>query len=88
MNRDDCEKLLDSYENIVSAEVNLGSGTAEGLNLEIAHDNLRDVIIGIMAGEKKPVYRDGGIAVPGMARPRLAAPDGGRGREAVQAFRA
>lgn len=66
MNREDCEKLLDAFEN-ASAMSRLG--TSESIMYaKDARDNLRDVIIGIMADGKKPAYRDGGFprAVPNM----------------------
>lgn len=66
MNREDCEKLLDAFEQIVVIAERAGKDVAVDANE--AHDNLRDVIVGIMAGVKKPVYRDGGIAAPGTLR--------------------
>ena len=51
MNREDCEKLLAAYRESVIA------GNSQSAQ------PLFEVIIGIMADEKKPVYRDGGITV-------------------------
>lgn len=64
MNREDCEKLLDSYECIIVAcEKGVTVDSDDGFDMSMAHDSLREVIVGIMAGEKKPIYRDGGITV-------------------------
>ena len=64
MNRDDCEKLLDAFEN---AAIATRLGTSESMPLaKAAREDLRDVIVGIMADGKKPVYRDGGITVGGL----------------------
>ena len=49
MNRDDCEKLLAAYRESVIA----GNGQAA--------QPLFEVIVNIMASEKKPVYRDNGF---------------------------
>ena len=51
MKRDDCEKLLGAYRESVIA------GNREAAQM------LFEVIVGIMADEKKPAYRDGGIVV-------------------------
>lgn len=51
MKRDDCEKLLGAYRESVIAR-----------NHEAAQ-MLFEVIVGIMANEKKPAYRDGGVVV-------------------------
>lgn len=53
MKRDDCEKLLGAYRESVIA------GNRE------ASQMLFEVIVGIMADEKKPAYRDGGAVVRG-----------------------
>lgn len=48
MNREDCEKLLDAFENAV---VGTRFGTSESIPLaKAARDSLRDIIVGIMAG--------------------------------------
>lgn len=61
MNRDDCEKLLDAFEN---ATIATRLGTSESIPLaKAARDSLHDVIVGIMADEKKPAYRGGGFTV-------------------------
>lgn len=52
MNRDDCEKLLAAYRESVIA----GNGQAA--------QPLFEVIVNIMADEKKPAYRGGGITGP------------------------
>ena len=54
MNREDCEKLLAAYRESVIA----GNGQAA--------QPLFEVIVNIMADEKKPVYRDNGITVGGL----------------------
>ena len=54
MNRDDCEKLLAAYRESVIA----GNGQAA--------QPLFEVIVNIMAGEKKPAYRGGGLTVPNV----------------------
>ena len=51
MKRDDCEKLLAAYRESVIA----GNGQAA--------QPLFEVIVNIMADEKKPAYRDGGIVM-------------------------
>lgn len=51
MKRDDCEKLLGAYRESVIA------GNREAAQM------LFEVIVGIMADEKKPAYRDGGVVV-------------------------
>lgn len=51
MIREDCEKLLAAYRESVIA----GNGQAA--------QPLFEVIVGIMADEKKPAYRDGGIVM-------------------------
>ena len=56
MNREDCEKLLDAYECLISLydEYEMYPDS----DALTAHDNLRDVIVGIMADEKAPLpYR-------------------------------
>ena len=57
MNREDCEKLLDAYGAAIEALYIGGSTERVECKGEVV-DNLREVIVGIMAGEKKPVYRD------------------------------
>jgi len=54
MNREDCEKLLAAYRESVIA----GNGQAA--------QPLFEVIVNIMADEKKPAYRDNGITVGGL----------------------
>lgn len=51
MKRDDCEKLLGAYRESVVA------GNREAAQM------LFEVIVSIMADEKKPAYRDGGVVV-------------------------
>ena len=62
MKRDDCEKLLDAYGAAIEALYIGGSNERVECKGEVV-DNLREVIVGIMADEKKPTYRDGGITV-------------------------
>ena len=62
MNREDCEKLLDAYAAAVEALYLGGSADRVECKGEVV-ENLRDVIVGIMADEKRPVYRDGTITV-------------------------
>lgn len=62
MKREDCEKLLDAYGAAIEALYIGGSTERVECKGEIV-DNLREVIVGIMAGERKPAYRDGGIVV-------------------------
>lgn len=65
MRREDCEKLLDSYECIIVAcENGVTVDSNDGFDMGMAHDSLREVIVGIMAHEKQPVYRDGVIVQP------------------------
>ena len=54
MNRDDCEKLLAAFRESVIA----GNGQAA--------QPLSEVIVNIMAGERKPAYRGSGITVRNM----------------------
>lgn len=63
MKREDCEKLLDAYGAAIEALYIGGSTERVECKGEIV-DNLREVIVGIMAHEKQPVYRDGGIVQP------------------------
>ena len=69
MNREDCEKLLDACINawVIHRQAELESFDAQ-LAQEIAED-LRGIVVGIMADEKKPVYRDGGITVKEVPLP-------------------
>ena len=58
MKREDCEKLLDSYECIIVAcEKGVTVDSDDGFDMGMAHDSLREVIVGIMAGGKEPTYR-------------------------------
>ena len=65
MDRKDCEKLLDAYGAAIEALYIGGSTERVECKGEVV-DNLRDVIVGIMADEKKPVYRGNGITVGGL----------------------
>lgn len=57
MNREDCEKLLDAYAAAVEALYLGGSADRVECKGEVV-ENLRDVIVGIMADEKAPLpYR-------------------------------
>jgi hypothetical protein len=66
LDRKDCEKLLDAC---INAYLLLDQANREGLDQQFAQEtagNLREVIIAVMADEKKPVYRDNGITVGGL----------------------
>ena len=62
MKREDCKKLLDAYGAAIEALYIGGSTERVECKGEVV-DNLREVIVGIMADEKKPVYRNGTITV-------------------------
>lgn len=72
MNKEDCEKLLDVFAATALATRSIDTDAAKEACESL--DSLREVIVNIMADEKKPVYRDGGITVKEVPLPYTVSP--------------